>query len=191
MVKKKVENPQFLAVSANLVGNFGTTWLHHHLGAIYPYLPEPEPSKQTTQGWEVSNLPEWRGSGDWNYKTFEPVPGHRWLPLAEERSIRPKMPIDEVEYTGFGRTEWNSWQFAAQLHYSFLENLEHHELWRYDFGTWDLMYQRIGINMFAITGHDILKIGTMPADDEKFLTMEYPEKIGRRKASSPCGIANR
>ena len=43
------------------------------------------------------------------------------------------------------------------------------------------MYQRISINLFAIRGEDILKIGDMPADDEAFLTMEHPKQIKRRE----------
>ena len=189
MVKKKLEYPDYLAVSANLVNNFGTTWLHNHFHAIHPYLPDLSSPQQKTAWWQVSNLPVWDGPSDWDYGSFDSKPGHRWLPLPDGHPLRLRTPVEKSEYTGFGRAEWNTWQLAAQLHYSFLQNLENEELGRYHFDTWNLMYQRMGINMFAISGEDIVKIGEMPADDEKFLTTEYPKTIGRPFVIDGRGIA--
>ena len=189
MVKKKIENPQYLAVSANIVGNFGLTWIHNHLGAVHSYLPDTASPSLKTVDWQVSGLPQWSGTDDWRFESFESVSGHRWLPLSARQSPLPKMPIDAVEYSGIGRSEWNSWKLAAQLHYSFLQNLEKEELWRYDFGTWNLMYQRLGINMFAISGEDVVRIGNMPADDEKFLTMEYSREVDRPFVVDGRGLA--
>ena len=188
MVKKKLEYPGSLAVSANIVNNFGTTWLHNHFGAIHAYLPDLSSLQQKLDWWQVSHLPAWDGPNDWD-ESFDSKPGHRWLPLPDNHPLRHRTPIEKCEYTGFGRAEWNTWQLAAQLHYSFLQNLENEELDRYQFDTWNLMYQRMGINMFAISGDDIVKIGEMPADDEKFLTTEYPKTIGRPFVIDGRGLA--
>lgn len=71
---------------------------------------------------------------------------------------------------------------AAQEHYSFLENLEKGELWRYAFDTWDTQYNRVSINLMAMTGDDLvdMDMGRHSAD-EGYITLEYSKQTKRRE----------
>lgn len=74
----------------------------------------------------------------------------------------------------------NNWAIAAQEHYSFLEHLENDDLEKYQYDLWDYHYGRLSINLICIWGDDIVdNIGFV--DDEQFLTVELPKKLGRRK----------
>jgi hypothetical protein len=72
------------------------------------------------------------------------------------------------------------------VHYSFLENLENDELWRYKFDLWDYHHDRISINFICIWGNDIVANRPFTGnDDEKFLTILLTKKLGRRKFPAP------
>ena len=74
----------------------------------------------------------------------------------------------------------NNWSIAAQEHYSFLEHLENNDLEKYHYDIWDYHYGRLSINLICIWGDDIVdNIGFV--DDEEFLTVELPKKLGRRE----------
>lgn len=157
-----------------------------------PYLPEldeqyPEPKHGESVDWHASSLPAWKGPED-----FDPMdwksPGnqkHRWLPLRGKTDhVLEKTPIAETEYDAFGKG-WTKWPIGAQEHYSFLENLEKNELWRYKFNTWDFQLKRMGIQFVAIMGKDINVAKPIAADDEHHLAVATPEKLGRRKFLCP------
>ena len=76
-----------------------------------------------------------------------------------------------------------SWLVAAQQHYSFLEALEEGEtgISKYQFDTWDYQYYRVSINMIAIWGDDVVDNRPFPDDDEEFLTVTLPKRLGRRR----------
>ncbi|KAL9098546.1 MAG: hypothetical protein Q9187_009640, partial [Circinaria calcarea] len=74
-------------------------------------------------------------------------------------------------------------------HYSFLENLEKDELWRYAFDIWDIKYERLSINLIAIAGDDIVAMSPMPRDDEEFITMKYSKQTGRHVVVDGHGVA--
>ena len=42
-VKRKIEHPEFFLISANTINQPAQSWVHYHLGADHPYLPETEP----------------------------------------------------------------------------------------------------------------------------------------------------
>jgi hypothetical protein len=46
MVKRMEENPDYFAVSANVVNNPAISWVHEHLGVYYPYWPVSIPTPQ-------------------------------------------------------------------------------------------------------------------------------------------------
>ena len=192
IVKKKLEHPEYIGVSANIVVNFATAWMHNHLGAVYPYLPELDQSPANTTSWQVADLPYWKGPDDFDFasyeKTISAVPHHRWLPVAPDSPLAHKTPMDRSEYT-LGSSGWHTWMVATQQHYSFLRNLEMGELWKYNFETWNAMYERVSINFFAISGEDIEAVGPMPGADEQFITMDYPRKTGRPFVIDGHGIA--
>ena len=79
-----------------------------------------------------------------------------------------------------------SWTVLAQQHYSFLEALEEGEeaISKYHFDTWDYQYYRVSINMVAIWGDDVVNNRPIPDDDEEFLTVTLPKRLGRRRFSS-------
>ena len=171
-------------VSANLVVQFSFAWIHYHLGAIHPYLPE-EPTTEEyvpTTSWRKSELPYWNGPEDFDFKNFTVPDHHRWLPIAPGTGGNEITPIADIKYM-VGGSGWDDWMVGAQQHYSFLENLEKDELWRYAFDMWDVHYDRLSINLMAILGDDVVDMGSMPKDDEEFITMIYSKKTGKRKLS--------
>lgn len=194
IVKKKLEHPEYIGVSANLVVNFATAWLHNHFGAVHPYLPDlkPPPFANATPNWRVRDLPAWTGPKDFDItayeKTITAISHHRWLPVPPEDPQARKTPIARAEPT-LGTSGWHTWMVATQQHYSFLYNLQAGQLWRYGFQTWDAMAERVSINLFAISGEDVEAMGPMPAADEQFITMDYPRKTGRAFVIDGHGLA--
>ncbi|MCJ1309322.1 hypothetical protein MMC25_002981 [Agyrium rufum] len=187
MVKRKYEHPEYLVVSANTVVQYFFAWVHHHMGAIHPYLPALDALPDTPKkSWRASELPTWEGPNDYNLTAFEAPAHHRWLPLPPG-SNTDRTPIAEAQYGGGAGHE--DWMVGAQQHYSFLENLEKKELWRYAFDLWDAQYQRVSINLIAIMGDDVLEMSPMPRDDELFMTVDYPKKTGRHVVIDGHGVA--
>ena len=181
-MKRKVEHPEYIIVSANLVVQFAFAWIHYHLGAIHPYLPELDPytSKKPTSSWRKSELPFWVGPEDYNVTNYTDPAYHRWLPLAPGTGSTDSTPIAQTKYM-VGGSGWDDWKVGVQQHYSFLENLEKGELWRYVFDMWDVQYDRLSINFMAIMGDDIVAMSPMPKDDEELITQKYSKKTGRRE----------
>ena len=85
---------------------------------------------------------------------------------------------------------WGNWAVAAQEHFSFLENLERGELERYYFDNWDYHYQRLSINMVAVWGNDIVENRPVPSDDEQWLTVDLPKKLGRHVVVDGRAVAS-
>ena len=186
LVTTKLDHPEYLLVSANGINNPALSWVHYHLGAIHPYLPELIPPKEVpSPSWRASKLPQWKDGASFDrHKWFDaPYEHHRWLPLGPEYTL-DGTPITTTAYDKSG-PGWNNWAIAAQEHYSFLENLEKDELWRYNFGIWDYHYERLSINMIAIWGDDIVDNLPFPEDDEEYLTVELPKRLGRRNSAPP------
>lgn len=82
-----------------------------------------------------------------------------------------------------------SWASAAQTHYSFLQHLEQGDTWRYKFGVWDLVYNRLSINFIALRGQDVLDVLPITGDDEQFLTVTRPREIHRHVVVDGGGLA--
>ena len=182
LVATKRDHPEYLLVSANGINNPALSWVHYHLGAIHPYLPELVlPKEIPGPSWRASKLPKWKDGALFNrHEWFDaPYENHRWLPLGPEYTL-DGTPITTTAYDKSG-PGWNNWAIAAQEHYSFLENLEKDELWRYNFGVWDYQYERLSINMIAIWGDDIVDNLPFPEDDEQYLTVDLPKRLGRRE----------
>lgn len=176
------------------------SWIHWNLGAVRPYLPEtngeypaPEPGHQVD--WRASALPSWHGPSDVNASFWSSPDNkkHRWLPVrGKSDHVLDKTPIMETQYDAFG-TGLQRWQVAAQEHYSFFENLEARELWRYKFNVWDFQRLRMGIQFIAMMGHDINAAKPIHKDDEEHFSVTMPKKLGRGKPTAPrvaptCGI---
>src|SRR6201996_8323273 len=146
IVHTKHAHPEYYIVSANIMNQPSLSWVHYHLGAVRPYLPEletPAPPKsvpeQLSIDWRASTLPDWSGPDDFemDLEWKSAYPKHRWLPLKPGTGNRTidDTPIVQTGYDAFSKGLFH-WQIAAQEHYSFFENLEKNELYRYKFHTW-------------------------------------------------------
>jgi len=194
IVHSKWHNPDVFVVSANIMNQPSLSWVHWHLGGVLPYLPELEPPPPPPQvpeeirvDWRASLLPDWTGPDDFNMTLdYESAyKKHRWLPVRRETSNRT---IDDtpIKHTGYGPFSDGlmKWPVAAQEHYSFFENLENNELWRYKFHTWDYDYMRMGIQFIAMMGDDINAAKPLhERDDEYFFSEVMTKKTKRRE----CG----
>lgn len=169
------------------------SWLHRSFDAVKPYLPDIKASpKAAPDGeWRPSRLPAWEGPDAFDYKAWEAPAGkkHRWLPVRGRKThILKGTPIAETDYDN--GVSWSSWQMAAQMHYSLLENIENDNLARYRFPVWDFQLKRMGIQFVAIMGDDINLAKPLAADDEEYFTVDMPTKLGRRMflgwMNKPC-----
>ena len=185
LIDSKIAHPEHLLTSANVINNPALSWVHYHLGVIRPYLPEltPPPLSSPTS-WRASKLPLWAGDSSFflHQHVSPPFRNHRWLPLGPGYYNLDGTPITLTAYSDHG-AGWKNWAVAAQEHYSFLEHLEKGDVDQYHFGTWDYQYERLSINMIAVWGDDIVNNRPVPNDDEKWLTVQLPKKLGRRKSS--------
>jgi hypothetical protein len=191
IVNTKITHPEYYVVSANIVNQPSLSWVHYHLGAVRPYLPELEPPappntvpEKLSVDWRASLLPAWKGEEDFQMTPdwSSAYPKHRWLPVQAEsnRSI-DDTPIVKTGYDAFSSGLFH-WQIAAQEHYSFFENLEKNELYRYKFHTWNYNYTRMGIQFVALMGDDINMGKPMKEqDDEYYFTQVMPQGTKRRK----------
>ncbi|KAI9672502.1 MAG: hypothetical protein M1817_003268 [Caeruleum heppii] len=199
IIRTKVAHPEYLTVSVNAINNPALSWVHYHLGVIRPYLPEltlhpPSSSSSSSSSdlssssnatetpsptWRASKLPFWSGPDSFTLPTNyqPPFKGHRWLPLGPSYNL-DGTPITQTTYEPKG-PGWNNWLVVAQEHYSFLEHLEAGSLARYKFPLWDYQYERLSINLIAIWGDDIVQNRPFPEDDERFLTVDLPKRLGR------------
>ncbi|KAF2403012.1 hypothetical protein EJ06DRAFT_472081 [Trichodelitschia bisporula] len=193
LVSTRLNHPEYFVVSANIMNQPSLSWLHWRLGAVRPYLPELAPppnatnmTPNSTVSWHASELPKWDGPEDFNYTEYfdsgKLRRGHRWLPVSPNSSVTiDETPIVETKYDAFGLGLWY-WSIAAQEHYSFFENLEKNELFRYKFHRWDYNYGRMGIQFIAMMGDDINRGKPMEQQDDEYYFSEVMPKWTRRHA---------
>lgn len=199
VVTMKLGHPEYLVVSANVINSPLMGWVHYHMGAMHPYLPEfdvyepplltaPHPPRKP---WRYSTYPYWTGPPDYFFDMFQepPYDGHRWLRVQNDSDLR-RTPITEIEYKTWG-TGLKSWAIAAQEHYSFLENLENDELGRYKMGgkAWITDYRRLSINFMTVWADDVLDNLPMDTVDEEWLTINLPKRLGRSVAVETDALA--
>ena len=193
-------------VSANIVNSPLMGWIHYHVGAMHPYLPEfhnaefrpPHPEDDSREhglahhrSWRYTDYPTWSGPDDWffDHSHDAPYPGHRWLRLAHESDMQ-RTPVVDIEYKTWG-TGLKSWAIAAQEHYSFLENLQNDpSLSMYKFGlNWMTDYRRLSINFMTVLADDVLDNLPVEGVDEEWLTVDLPKKLGRHVVVNSEGLA--
>lgn len=199
----KTLNPQYLLASANIINSPLMGWVHYHMGAMHPYMPEfdvwePPTSEMldithisNRKSWHYDRYPPWTGPADYFFDLDQdpPYAGHRWLRLQNDSDIH-RTPVAEIQYNTWG-TGLKSWAIAAQEHYSFLENLADNRLDRYKFGkAWITDYRRLSINFICIWADDVLDNLPIDAvDDEEWLTVNLPKKLGRSVAVDSESLA--
>lgn len=214
VVSTKLAHPEYLVVAANMINSPLMGWVHYHMGATHPYLPElinpedvspelapdrkkrPETAKRTP--WRYTQHPHWTGPDDYFFSFEQEPPSmrHRWLrlPTNTENQVRQlkRTPISDAEYSTWGNSV-QSWAIAAQQHYSFLENLYEDQLDLYQFSTkaqaWITDYKRLSINFIAINSSEILSHLPMNTVDEEWLTVALPKKIGKSVAVDTHALA--
>ena len=218
LVYSKIIHPEALTIASNLINSAELGWLHYHIGAVHTYLPELEPPGNSTsfhltdednfgpKTWRPSKLPTWQGADDYAFPVEErkdilkplkigepggpPFKNHRWLPLRDDDKSIHRTPVHLSRYHPHS-LDWQNWAIAAQVHYSFLENLEAGSLSKYHLGQgtvnsdemegiWNMAYERMNINLLAIWGDDVLDNAPFSEqDDEHFLSITLPKRLGR------------
>ncbi|KIW66734.1 hypothetical protein PV04_06034 [Phialophora macrospora] len=207
IVSMKLAHPEYLLVSANMINSPLMGWVHYHMGALHPYLPEIadfEPdifhrSQPSRKPWAHWLYPYWTGPTDYFFGINQepPYDGHRWLRLRNDTDMH-RTPASEIEYATWG-TGLKSWAIAAQEHYSFLENLAEGnlDLCRMGVGSsdpnggkpWFTVDKRLSINFIAIWADDVLNNLPMDTVDEEWLTVNLPKKLQRQIAVNTDALA--
>ncbi|KAL9032483.1 MAG: hypothetical protein Q9180_006473, partial [Flavoplaca navasiana] len=200
LIAAKVAHPEHLLISSNTINSPRLAWLHAHLGAVHSYLPEAssqvaaDPNKDNVD-WRPSLLPPWDGKPSTFAFPSRPSrpsqPQQRWLPVsAPFNTSLQGTPASQLQYES-STTGLHNWAIAAQQHYSFLQNLERGQLWRYGMSTtnshktdrhsklWHMQGTRIQINLIALWGDDIADNFPIPPDDERYFTVDLPKSLGR------------
>lgn len=156
------------------------------MGALHPYFPDTENPGRVSSSWKPSRDPPWAGAADytWPLDKKPPHKNHRWLRVADDKMIT-QTPASSLKYEVWGES-YTSWAIAAQMHYSFFENLESNSLHRYKFNKpWDMDGERIRINFMCVYADDILDTGVehWPTDrsDEDMIVIDLPKKLRRRE----------
>ncbi|OCT51214.1 hypothetical protein CLCR_08554 [Cladophialophora carrionii] len=207
IVSMKLAHPEYLLVAANMINSPLMGWVHYHMGALHPYLPEladyqPDifhPRKPSRKPWTYWSYPEWTGPADYFFGITQepPYDGHRWLRLPDDTAIH-RTPASEIEYATWG-TGLKSWAIAAQEHYSFLENLADDHLDVYKMGVrsvdpdggkpWFTVDKRLSINFITVWADDVLDNVPMDTVDEEWLTVNLPKKLQRQVAVNTDALA--
>jgi hypothetical protein len=202
LVHTRLEHPDYFFISANVVNQPILSWVHHHLGVVRSYRPEPQPparpqrtTNSTVFDWRTSRLPSWIPPSSPSQGQNAPVPsdcgipidflspfrGHRWLPCSSSSATVATAVTQEVLSTN-GGGKW-PWTLGAQHHYSFLEHLEDNALDRYKIPFWEFQHERVGMSFVCIWGADIVATRPLPAGTEtelaKFLSVDIPQRTGR------------
>ena len=119
LVAYKLNHPEHLFVSANIINHPRLQNVHNAFMASIPFAPEHHPTHHTTD-WRISTLPTSQleqvlNMGDW---PEPPQYKHRWLPMRE--STIDDCPIRD----GLDCSHHSQWQCAAIAHYSLFHHLE-------------------------------------------------------------------
>lgn len=202
LVHTRLEHPDYFLISANVVNQPILSWVHHHLGVVRPYRPEPKPparpqrkTNSTIFDWRASRLPSWtppdspsRGQdvlapSDYGIPIdfLPPFRGHRWLPYSSPSATVATAVTQEVLSTN-GGGKW-PWTLGAQHHYSFLEHLENDALDRYRIPFWEFQHERVGMSFVCVWGADIVATRPLTGGTEvelaRFLSVDIPQRTGR------------
>ncbi|PKX99913.1 hypothetical protein P168DRAFT_330731 [Aspergillus campestris IBT 28561] len=160
IVKTKLDHPDSLVVSANVVNQAALKALHSHTGVALSYLPELSSTSQSgplrtqiDQEWRASQLPPWEGPSDFKVQKgfVAPFQNHRWLRSGDYEGDRT--PIGTSMYSDEG-PGLDHWTVSAQQHYSFLHHLELDGLHHYKFPVWNNPKGAVSRNFLCFEGGD-------------------------------------
>lgn len=209
LVTRKMQEPNLLGVSANLINNPLMSKVHYDHGAYYPYLPtyvgdelhaeyksqgKRDSQSNRTVSWRHTHHPAWVGPDDVKLNQDEPTTGlsPTWLRMSDSQDIL-RTPVSNVTYDTWG-PGCQSWSVAAQSHLSLFENLLNDNTQVYYQNLTDIWYtdyRRLSINFIAINSNEILSY--LPVDkgyvDEEWLTVVLPKRIGKHIAVETRALA--
>ncbi len=100
--------------------------------------------------------------------------------------IKPQGFLDgsqfaNMTYKPYDMCALRNFACVATCHYNFLDNLARDELYKYDFGTWDLnafKYERWSINTIMFKGSDLNR-EVISEDDELSISETLPKTKGK------------
>ena len=119
LVEYKVNHPEHLFVSANVVNHPRLQKLHNSYGVPVPFAPE-QSHTHGTHDWRVSSLPsspieKVSSMDDWPTPPEYP---HRWLPM--RAATIDNCPMQ----TGLSSSDKPQWYCSVIAHYSLFHHLE-------------------------------------------------------------------
>ncbi|KAJ5580102.1 uncharacterized protein N7459_006087 [Penicillium hispanicum] len=199
IVKTKLDSPEALMVSANVINEAVLASLHRHPGIALPYLPElyhvEQPSRsrsQLNQDWRASSLPRWEGPASFKVRQgfTPPFEGHRWLLPAE--ALPDRDPIATSVYSEIGPA-LQDWTVSAQQHYSFLNHLESNRLSRYKFPMWVDPTEPISQDFGCFWGKDAERLREIfrdSSDEDPFKSWIRPDGTRPRVTIDGKGLVS-
>lgn len=205
IVTRKLQQDDYLLVSANMINSPLMSKVHYDLGAYHPYLPAhdllgtamlSELEQSMLKGgspWQYNRYQSWVGPSDYSldHKHENTDLSQVWLRVEGEDLQRT--PVAGIEYNSWG-PGWTSWSIAAQSHLSLLENAYHHNLSAYYQGLQDEVWftepDRLSVNLVAVYSNDVLdNLPEGTVDDEAWLTQTLPFSLGKRVAVETQALA--
>lgn len=190
IVTRKLANPDYL-VSSNNINDPLMSKEHFDSGAYRPYLPVHSslPSEMYRQfevahnagdtRSEFTHYPNWTGPDDYKLDHDEPTDGLSpvWLRMPHDEDIM-RTSVQDVTHDTWGPGPM-SWSFAAQSHFSLLENLYFNNVSAYYESlneVWFTNHDRLSINLVCVEANEIL--AQIPIDqdvvDDEWITVVLP-----------------
>lgn len=207
IVTRKLQEPEYLLVSANNINSPLMSKVHYDTGAYRPYLPlhASVPFKTHLQlatarnagdtRWRFDHYPTWTGPSDYTLEQDTPTNGLSpvWLRLPNDEDIL-RTPVRDVTYDTWGPGV-KSWSIAAQSHLSLLENIYNENTTAYHQtldDIWITDYDRLSINLVVVEANEIL--AHLPVDegivDEEWITVTLPKRLGKHVAVETKALAS-
>jgi hypothetical protein len=196
LVAYKLNHPEHLFVSANVINSWRLQDLHTAFMSTIPVAPDYRRLQNQRLDWRLSTAPFEPPKVQYESELLPqarlPTPPpykHCWLPMRgatlEDTAIRDG--LENCSHVA-------KWQCAAIAHYSFFYRLEQSTILfstqliidngkSYDFGVYDLHYAEYNtwpINLFVGWGHEINSARPIGKRDEDQLSRDYPRQIGKR-----------
>ncbi len=180
LVLAKVNHPDHLIISANLINSPLMSKVQGDRGAHRPYLPALfQNTTGISKSWDYTTYPRWEGPFDYKL-TWEAWvdPDVLWLPSTDITST----PVIDVEYHPWGNA-LTDWKIGYQALLSLLHNIRSDTLPSYSQGAEKFHYinsLRLSINFIAFLSDDILAhLPIDDDDDEHWLAVTLPAKLSK------------
>ncbi|KIW91544.1 uncharacterized protein Z519_07510 [Cladophialophora bantiana CBS 173.52] len=163
IVSMKLAHPDYLVVSANVVNSPLMGWVHYHMGAVRPYMPELtdyEPTifnlgQPSRKPWTYWSYPTWTGLKSWA------------IAAQEHYSFLENLADDRLD----------TYRMSSSADRGGTDK------------AWLTIDQRLSINMITVWADDVLDNLPMDDVDEQWLTLILPKKLKRQVAVNTDALA--